>query len=133
MKKLTTIIAVVMMVLSLCGCSTKTSEYSATSTGFGGEVSVTITVDENGKLVDVKVEGKDETATIGGAALDTLKEQIMTADGYDIDGVAGATVTSNAVKEAARKAFADARGEELAEAIMADGTYTSSAWGFSKN
>ena len=74
MKKLTTIIAVVMMVLSLCGCSAKTAEYSGTSAGFGGDVTVTITVDENGKLVDVKVEGKDETATIGGAALDTLKE-----------------------------------------------------------
>lgn len=133
MKKLTTIIAVVMMVLSLCGCSAKTAEYSGTSAGFGGDVTVTITVDENGKLVDVKVEGKDETATIGGAALDTLKEQIKAVDGYNIDGVSGASVTSNAVKDAARKAFAAARGEELAEAVMADGTYTASAWGFSKN
>ena len=59
---------------------------------------------------DVKVEGADETPEVGGAALDTLAESIKTAGSAEIDGVAGATITSDAVKTAAADALAQAQG-----------------------
>ena len=83
--------------------------YTGTAQGYGGEVTVTITVDAS-SITDVKVEGADETPEVGGAALDTLAESIKTAGSAEIDGVAGATITSDAVKTAAADALAQAQG-----------------------
>ena len=60
--------------------------------------------------------GAQETESIGGAALEELSKQVVAANGPAIDGVAGATVTTKAV----RKAVADALGVELAEEAPAD-------------
>lgn len=40
-----------------------------------------------------------------------LQQQVVDANGYEIDGVSGATVTSDAV----RQAVASALGEEIAQ------------------
>ena len=37
---------------------------------------------EDGKITACSIEGKDETEAIGGAALETLAEQVKTANGY---------------------------------------------------
>lgn len=64
-----------------------------------GTVKVTVEVDESSiKSVDLDVSG--ETPTIGQAAADTLKKQIMDAQSSAIDGVSGASITSSAVKSA---------------------------------
>ncbi|ETP72777.1 hypothetical protein UYO_1194 [Lachnospiraceae bacterium JC7] len=72
--------------------------------GFGGKVTVELTVKE-GTITDAVITGDGETPTVGGAALDTLKEQVIAANGPDIDGVSGATVTSTAVKNAVSAAM----------------------------
>ena len=89
--------------------------YEAEAAGFGGPVKVTLTV-EGDALKDAAVEGAQETPEIGGAALETLREQLLEAGSAEIDGVSGATVTSNGVRAAAETAFALARGETPAEA-----------------
>lgn len=58
------------------------------------------------------------------AALSTLQEQILAANSAEIDGVAGATVTSNAVKEAAAKAINASKGMVAEAAVLTDGVYT---------
>ena len=73
--------------------------YTATANGINGPVTVTATFDEAG-IVDVLLDVSGETAGIGAAAGDALREQILAAGGPQIDGVSGATITSNAVKEA---------------------------------
>ncbi len=73
--------------------------YTATANGINGPVTVTATFDEAG-IVDVLLDVSGETAGIGAAAGDALREQILAAKGPQIDGVSGATITSNAVKEA---------------------------------
>ena len=103
--------------------------FEATAAGFGGEVKVTLTV-EDGKIVDALVEGDAETAGIGAAALEPLAAQLVEAGSANIDGVSGATVTSTAVKDAAAAALAKANGESVAAATLADGTYTAEAYGF---
>ena len=115
MKKL------ISLLLSLClvlGCVAFASAegyvpgtYEATAQGFGGDVKVIIEVDENG-IKGVKIEGDAETPTVGGAAIPDLEKQIIDAQSAEIDGVAGATITSTAVKEAAAKAITLASGAE---------------------
>ena len=78
---------------------------TGTAQGFGGEVTVTLTMDGD-KIVDATIEGKDETPDVGGKALEELQKQLVEAGSADIDGVSGATVTSQGVKDAVKAALA---------------------------
>ena len=104
------------MAMALAACGPKEmpgaytpGTYEGEGQGYGGTVTVSVTVDAN-SITDVKVTGDKETPTVGGAALEKLAGQIK-EKGAEIDGVAGATVTSGGVKEAAAAALAKARGE----------------------
>ena len=103
--------------------------YEAASAGFGGQVKVTLNV-ENGKIVEATVTGDSETPGIGAAALEPLAAQLVEAGNAEIAGVSGATVTSDAAKAAAAAALAEAAGAAPVEAKLADGTYTAEAYGF---
>ena len=117
-RKLSAAVAMSLVVgvsLAACGGSSSSTAAGVTKTGsadgFGGAVTATLTVDANGTVTDCKLEGAQETENIGGAALEELSKQVVAANGPAIDGVAGATVTTKAV----RKAVAAALGVELAE------------------
>ena len=84
--------------------------FEAASAGFGGEVKVTLNI-EDGKIVDAAVVGDGETPGIGAAALEPLAAQLKEAGNAEIAGVTGATVTSDAVKAAAAAALAQANGD----------------------
>ncbi len=106
--------------------------YSASEQGFGGPVTVTITVSDS-EITDVAIEGEGETPTVGGAAFDTLKQAILDAQSEEIDAVAGATITSEAVKKAAASAISQAKGGEAAsdaELAFTAGTYTGTGEGY---
>ena len=159
MKKSVSILLCLVMVLSLVGCGKKAEQpadnnqqveesngaeekglyvpgtYSASEQGFGGAVTVTLTVDAN-TITDVVLEGNDETPAVGGAALEELTEQLKKAQSAEIDGVSGATITSTAVKTAAAKAIEMAKKGEQAPAADASaeltftaGTYTGTGEG----
>ena len=83
--------------------------YTGVGTGINGDVTVTMTFTDN-DITEVTINADSETPEIGGAAAKELVEQIFTAQGADIDGVAGATITSEAVKEAAAKCISAAMG-----------------------
>lgn len=82
----------------------KAETLTGSAEGFGGEVTVTLTM-EDGKITACSIKGEDETPDIGGKALADLEKQLVDANGIEIDGVSGATVTSKAVKAAAAKAL----------------------------
>lgn len=107
--------------------------YTAVAKGFGGDVTVTITVDAE-SITDVVVEGANETDGIGSKAVEELPEAIKSAQSAEVDGISGATITSKAVRTAAAEAIAKAKGEtaDAASVKMAPGTYTASAQGFAK-
>lgn len=99
--------------------------YSATAKGMG-DVTVTITVDDAGAITDVQIEGAGETAGIGTNAIEKLPNAILEAQSADVDGVAGATITSNAIKTALSDCLAQASSGTSA----AEGTaYTATAKG----
>ena len=126
MKKLLSLVLICLLAIPAFACAQVVESSSA---GFGGEVKVALTIEE-GKIVDAQVTGDSETPGIGAAALEPLAAQLVAAGSAEIDGVAGATVTSNAVKAAAAAALAEANGETAVEAVLADGTYTAEAYGF---
>lgn len=137
MKKITSLLLSAFMALSLGACSSSSEStgkytsgtYSGTAKGFGGDVTVTLTVDSN-KITDVTIDGKDETETVGGAALETLKNEILEKQSSEIDTVTGASVTSSAVQEATKLALDKASGVETsATNSYKSGTYNASAQG----
>ena len=104
--------------------------YTAEAAGHEAGLVVTVTVDETG-ITAVDLDVSHETPEIGGAARDLLIEQIMAAQGADIDGVSGATETSTGVKLALTDALNQAAGVTAAEkTAVADGTYTGTAPSF---
>ena len=78
--------------------------YTGTATGIG-EVKVTMTFSETA-ITDVVVDASNETESIGGAALEELAKQVVAANSAEIDGVSGATLTTNGVKDAVSAALA---------------------------
>ena len=77
----------------------KDGSYEATVDGQDGPMKVSVTI-EGGKLTGFEVVENKETSSIGGVALPELTEQVLAAGGPEIDGVSGATLTSNRVRDA---------------------------------
>ena len=130
MKKLCMLMLAAVLALGVVGCSSpaKTTTITKTAKGFGGDVTVTVTL-EGDKITDVKAEGANETAGIGSNAIEQLPAKIVEANSADIDGISGATVTSDAIKTAVKAALAEANGEEIASVSFTAGTYTGEAYG----
>ncbi|MCR5138350.1 MAG: FAD-dependent oxidoreductase [Oscillospiraceae bacterium] len=87
--------------------------YSASAMGLGGDVTVTITVDET-SILDVIVQADSETEGIGKAAAVQLAEQIKQRQSFEIDSVSGASITSQAVRQAVESCVAQAKGIDVA-------------------
>ena len=111
--------------------------YTSQANGFGGPVEVTLTVGDGGGITEVSVKGASETPEIGGAALPVLQDQILKTQSAELDGVSGATFTSDAVRKAAGVCIALANGEEIPEIptpegdnLYVPGTYTGTSKGF---
>ena len=116
-RKLSAAVAMSLVVgvsLAACGGGSSSTAAGVTKTGsaegFGGAVTATLTVDANGTVTDCKLEGTQETESIGGVAAPTLQDAIMAAQNAEIDNVSGATVTTNAVKKAAASCIEQAMG-----------------------
>lgn len=91
--------------------------YTASAAGFGGDVTVTLKIGPNGGIDDVTLDGPNETPTIGGQALPTLREQVLAAQSAEIDGVSGASLTTGAVKEATAAAIDQAMSSATPVAV----------------
>ena len=87
---------------------------SATATAQGLEETVTVTVEvEDGVITAVTAETDKEEATVGQQALTQIPEAILAANSVKVDGVTGATSTSNAVIAAATSAYAEILGIDV--------------------
>lgn len=83
--------------------------YTASATGLG-TVTMTATFDET-HITDIQLDVSQETADIGGTAADELIRQCLEAQSSKIDGVSGATLTTNAVKKCLDNCIAQATGQ----------------------
>ncbi len=136
MKKTIAMLLVCVMSLVCVGASAATytpGTYEGVAQGFGGPVTVKVTVDE-AAVTAVEITGDAETAALGGAAIEQYTTSLVGAtDAESVEAVSGATVTSNAVKDALASALAQASGEATAsdaELAFTAGTYTGTAEGY---
>ena len=115
------------LVLSLAACGGSASSTSAASadgkvTGTGsakgmeGDVVVEVTADAE-TLYSITVTEQNETQGIGSVACEQLPEAMVEANSYNVDGIAGATVTSDALKEAVKAALENAGLDASAFAV----------------
>lgn len=136
MKRILQYVGLSLLMTAMAGTAVLAEEvytpgtYTAEASGMG-DLSVSVTVDETG-ITDVVIDGSNETPEIGGAAIETLAEQVREAQGPEIEGVSGASITSEAVRVAVEKALAEASGSGASEEKTAvpDGTYQAKAPSF---
>ena len=91
----------------------KDGVYEASSNGYGGRLSVRVTV-KNGKLTDIDVISNNETPSYFNRASSVI-DRILSTGSVNVDSVAGATISSNAIKQAVSKALAQAGSKEKAK------------------
>ncbi|MDR1185703.1 MAG: FMN-binding protein [Coriobacteriales bacterium] len=108
------LMTLIIMLLTGCVGGPKLYEngtYTGVGQGLGGEIVVTLTTENDVIIVD-EVVGNMETEGVGGyeAIKDgTFADQIEAAQSIEIDGISGATYTTNGVKEATADALSQAK------------------------
>ena len=124
MKKILAALLALVMCLGLA--STGMAEtFSATQQGFGGAVTVTLTV-EDGVIKEAVIDAPNETPALGGQAAETLAKAMVEQNTVKVDAVAGATITSEAVLAAAEACLS---GETAEANRYTPGTYEAAAFG----
>ena len=106
------VLGILISLLVFAGCASGGSaagkvsgSATASEQGFGGEITVTVTM-EKGKITQVTADGPFETAGIGTNALIRLPPLMVEKNSVTVDGVSGATFTSQAILDAAKAAVA---------------------------
>ncbi len=94
--------------LSLITCSGKGgNSYTGKADGRNGEITVKVTLDGT-TLKDVKVVSHKETAGIADPAINDIPKEMVNAQSVDVDSISGATITSEAIKNAVKDALSKA-------------------------
>ena len=109
-------------------------KYTADGLNLEGTVTATVTI-KGHKISSVTVKDNGNTYSKYTSAYTEVPKRIVEAQSTDVDGVTGATYSSDAVKSAVNEALAIARGEKQAPARNAvisftPGTYTGSGKGY---
>lgn len=110
MKRIMKGAVALMMAVSLTACGGSGSGVSGEFTGKAqgmGEVTVTLTLKDS-VITDVKASGPDETEGIGSVALEQLPQKMTAGNTINVDSISTATITSEAIKEAAAEALENA-------------------------
>jgi len=92
------------LLLLLTGCTARAEQHTGEAEGYGGPLKVRVTM--NGEdVTKVEVIEHSETPGVGSRAIEALPSAIEEADSIDVDSVSGATITSNAIKQAVSQAM----------------------------
>ncbi|MBQ7681633.1 MAG: FAD-binding protein [Oscillibacter sp.] len=86
--------------------------YSASARGIDSDVKVTMTFDET-SITNVEIDVSGETPDIGGKIGPQMEQAILSKQSADVDVVATATVTSNAIRTAAADCISQASGQAV--------------------
>lgn len=133
MKKVLSMLLALALTLSLAACNTpagttptpeadqtpsaettaslKPGTYTGSAMGRAGEIVVEVTVDEK-SILSVEVVANGDTATISDASAKQLPADMVSYQTLSVDMVAGATLTSAAIRLAAKKALEQA-GDDI--------------------
>lgn len=136
-RLLSVILAMVILTVSLVGCadqtttipeesdkteSLKAGTYSAVGKGRNGDINVEVTFDKT-SITDIKILEHSETEGIGETAIERIPAAIIGNQSVAVDGISGATTTSDAIIEAVKDAIVQAGGnlEDFLIAVETEG------------
>ncbi len=108
------------MLFSMAAVTTAESAdgiYEGAAQGMNGPVKVSVTI-SGGKITEVTVLEHSETAGISDPAIEQIPAAIVAANSTEVDGVSGATMTSNGIKNAAAAALSGEMPEEVTEMLV---------------
>jgi len=106
MRKMLSLALALIMALSMFAVAASAETYTETVKGMFDGMKVEVTIND-GKIEDVKVVEHSETDT-GWPAVEQLPGMIVEAQSIGIDGIAGATMSSNGIKAAVEAALVEA-------------------------
>ena len=86
----------------------KDGVYQGTAAGFGGDITVEVTV-ENGRITDVAIISADNEDGAYLAMAEDIIDSILEAQSADVDTISGATFSSSGIKNAAAGALEQAQ------------------------
>ena len=86
--------------------------YTAAIAGQNGPVKVEVTTSAD-KILSVKIIDQKETEGIGSKAVAALPSEIVKAQSADVQGIAGASVSSAAIKKAVQECLNQLRARRL--------------------
>lgn len=113
MKKIVSLILAlalcVMSGMGVCESLYTPGTYEASVNGMGGPVEVKVEFSDSA-IVSVTAVGEKETKGLGDVALEKLIPAVMQAQSAEVDAVAGATITSNAMLQAVASCINQAKG-----------------------
>lgn len=102
--------------------------YRAAIAGQNGPVKVEVTTSAD-KILSVKIIDQKETEGIGSKAVAALPSEIVKAQSADVQGIAGASVSSAAIKKAVQECLNQAQGKKAAPLALKNGTFEGKAYG----
>lgn len=102
--------------------------YTAAIAGQNGPVTVEVTTSAD-KILSVKIVDQKETEGIGSKAVAALPAEIVKAQSADVQGIAGASVSSAAIKKAVQECLNQAQGKKAAPLALKNGTFEGKAYG----
>lgn len=102
--------------------------YTAAIAGQNGPVKVEVTTSAD-KILSVKIVDQKETEGIGSKAVAALPAEIVKAQSADVQGIAGASVSSAAIKKAVQECLNRAQGKKAAPLALKNGTFEGKAYG----
>jgi len=117
MKKICALLLVACLGLALFGCgkdtptALKPGSYTGNGTGHGGTIEVRITVDNEGRITDIKILNEQETPDYAAQALELLPRTIVEKQSLGLDAVSGATLSSRGLLAAVADAIIKAGGD----------------------
>lgn len=121
MKKITSLILAfalcVMSGMGVCENVYTPGVYEASVNGMNGPVEVKVEFSDS-VIVSVAAVGEKETKGLGDVALEKLIPAVLEAQSAEVDAVAGATISSNAMLQAVASCINQAKG--VAEEAVAE-------------
>lgn len=114
MQSIEKIVLCLLIACAMAACSASADEHVGQAQGYGGVLKVRVQT-ENGKLSSVEVLEHRETQDVGTRAIDQLPSDMVSAGTWDVNAVSGATITSNAIKEAVRTALGEGAADASAD------------------
>lgn len=102
--------------------------HTAAIAGQNGPVKVEVTTSAD-KILSVKIVDQKETEGIGSKAVAALPAEIVKAQSADVQGIAGASVSSAAIKKAVQECLNQAQGKKAAPLALKNGTFEGKAYG----